>query len=75
MNDAEFAKSLFGPGLSRPATDAEAAKALFGRVAEPVPAEPIGQPVTGPVIPGQERQPDYVNKTPQSRLIDQLFNN
>jgi hypothetical protein len=53
----------------------EAARALFGRKEPEAPAEPLDQPTTGPVIPGQELAPDYVNKTSTSAFIDNLFNN
>lgn len=53
----------------------ETARALFGRTEPEAPAELIDQPITGPVIPGQESRPVHVNKTSTSRFVDQLFNN
>lgn len=54
----------------------ETARALFGRKEPEAPAEPTApELISGPVIPGQESMPAYVNKSSTSNFIDHLFNN
>lgn len=51
-----------------------AARALFGGPPAPAP-EPVPEPITGPIIPGQEKAPPPQNRTNTGSFLDRLFDN
>lgn len=74
MNNTEFARTLFGPGMSKPDDAADAAKKLFGAGQDTADTPEKPPPATGPYIPGQERMPEKVQGPRNAEFIGDLFN-
>lgn len=76
MTDDQTLQAVFGTGISHPQNIEEATKEIFGRAEDqPEADQPQEAPVTGPVIPGQEKQPEYRNRTSTSQFVNDLFDN